>query len=205
MQPCKSGKHCLDCNKTVIDFTIKSIEELQAALNRDGKVCGRFHTSQLTPGTDQRVFSFKRVAAGVMLAIGFSSFNKELKAQSVSSDSMSRRQDTIQTEMAFGMIIETIPVYKYGGEEGMLAFIGKNLKYPSSEILNGLVVASFVVDTTGKVTEPEILKGLTAGADKEVLRVVELLEFQPGMQAGKKVPMRYTLPIRFSDDKKKKK
>lgn len=43
MQPCKNGKHCLDCNKTVIDFTNKSMEELQAALSEEGEVCWRFH------------------------------------------------------------------------------------------------------------------------------------------------------------------
>lgn len=140
-----------------------------------------------------------------MLAIGFSTFSNELKAQSLSCDSVNHQHDADQAEMAFGMIAGTMPVYTYGGEEGMLEFIGKNLKYPSGDTLDGMVVAAFVVDATGKVTGPEIMLSLTAEADEEVLRVVKLLEFQPGMQGGKRVPMRYTLPIRFSDDKKKKK
>jgi len=86
----------------------------------------------------------------------------------------------------------------------MVEFIQKNLQYPFDENVNGIVVTSFVIDTTGSVTEPGIIKSLSNGADKEALRVTSLLEFYPGMRGGKKIPIRYMVSFRFSDDRRKK-
>lgn len=206
MLPCSSGRHCPDCDKTVVDFTNKSVEELHAVLEDEGQVCGRFHKAQLSQISNSKSFHLKRIAAGILFAVGFSAFSKDLHAQAVSCTNNNHKHDKAQSEQAFfGIIVETMPVYKDGGEQGMLNFIQKNLQYPENESLNGLVVTSFVIDTTGSVTEPEILRSLSVGADKEALRVIKLLKFYPGMQAGKKVPVRYTLPIRFSNDKRKKK
>ncbi|MCC9138161.1 energy transducer TonB [Pontibacter silvestris] len=60
-----------------------------------------------------------------------------------------------------------MPVYKQGGEMGMLEFIEKNLKYPSDKNLNGIVVTSFVVSTTNEVTDPVIIKSLSTAAHEE--------------------------------------
>ncbi|GAB3533040.1 hypothetical protein GCM10027443_17730 [Pontibacter brevis] len=181
------------------------MEELHAVLEDEGQVCGRFHHTQLSQIPNTKPFQFKRIAASILFAVGFSTFSRELHAQAVSCTNNNHEHDKAQSEMAFGMVGEIMPIYKHGGEQGMLNFIQKNLQYPVNESLNGLVVISFVIDTTGSVVEPEIIRSLSDGADKEALRVTELLEFYPGMQADKKVPVRYTLPIRFSNDKRKKK
>lgn len=149
-------------------------------------------------------FSLKRVAASILLAIGFSAFSSELQAQTISRSNPTHNHDEAQSEMAFGMVGEIAPVYKHGGEQGMVEFIQKNLQYPFDENVNGIVVTSFVIDTTGSVTEPGIIKSLSNGADKEALRVTSLLEFYPGMRGGKKIPIRYMVSFRFSDDRRKK-
>ncbi len=77
----------------------------------------------------------------------------------------------------------------------MLKFMQSNLRY--KECVEGMVVVQFVIDTTGQVIEPFLLKSLTKETDAEAMRVVQLLEFTPGMQNGKKMPIRYVLPIRF--------
>ncbi len=50
MQPAASGRHCAQCDKTVIDFTGMSAEEigLYLQLNAGQSVCGRFHQRQLS-------------------------------------------------------------------------------------------------------------------------------------------------------------
>lgn len=48
MQTNKQGRFCLSCQKTVIDFTNKSDEEIaETILRHQGKICSRFRQSQL--------------------------------------------------------------------------------------------------------------------------------------------------------------
>ena len=100
------------------------------------------------------------------------------------------------------MLIETMPTFKHGGEKGLAKFLKNNLKYPKDSI-EGKVYVSFTIDTTGKVIDPTIIRSLSTEADKEVLRVVKMLEFTPGTQGGKKKRIQYTLPVSFSNKKNK--
>lgn len=96
--------------------------------------------------------------------------------------------------------VENMPVFP-GGEEALLAFIGRNVRYPSAAKrmgIEGRVYLSFVIDATGAVTSVEILKGIGAGCDEEAIRVVEMLPtFDPGKQRGVPVNVRMQLPINF--------
>jgi hypothetical protein len=48
MSPDETGRFCSSCNKTVVDFTNLSDEEVLAIMQRStAKVCGRFQVSQL--------------------------------------------------------------------------------------------------------------------------------------------------------------
>lgn len=47
MTPKEQGRHCDACNKTVIDFTKKTDEQIIKTLEANGKLCGRFKTQQL--------------------------------------------------------------------------------------------------------------------------------------------------------------
>jgi len=97
-------------------------------------------------------------------------------------------------------IIETMPQFP-GGESELLKFIRLNLRYPLSALQNnirGRVITRFVVNELGKVENPEILRSLDPGLDKEALKVVSALpDFTPGELKGKKVAVWYTLPINF--------
>jgi protein TonB len=91
---------------------------------------------------------------------------------------------------------DVFPVYKFGGDTGMMKFLAENIKYPQH--VEGTVFVSFIVDTLGNVRRPKILKGLSDEADKEVLRVVKMLKFTPAMLNGEKVARDYNLPVKFS-------
>ena len=84
----------------------------------------------------------------------------------------------------------------------MLQYIGKKIKYPAMaqrENIQGLVVVTFVVAQNGDIKDAEVVKGLGYGMDEEAIRVVSSMpRWKPGKQNGKPVPVRYTLPIRFS-------
>lgn len=88
-----------------------------------------------------------------------------------------------------------------GGYDSLIAFIGKNLKYPDEsrkEGKEGKVFVEFVVNTDGSLSDFAIKKGVDAKLDKEALRVVKLLPlWNPGKQHGIAVRQQFVLPISF--------
>ena len=57
---------------------------------------------------------------------------------------------------------------------------------------------TFVVTTEGEIRDIQILKGLGFGADEESIRVISKMpRWNPGMQSGRAVNVRYNLPISF--------
>lgn len=90
-------------------------------------------------------------------------------------------------------------------QKKMLEFIYKNIKYPPIARENGVegtVVIRFVVDKSGKVQEPTILRDIGAQCGSEALRVVEMMnkmgkKWIPGKQRGKPVKVYFNLPVKF--------
>lgn len=98
-------------------------------------------------------------------------------------------------------IREMAPEFK-GGMEGLGHFLNSNLRYPVSaqrDRAQGRVFISFVVCEDGSLCDYEILKGVHPAIDEEALRVTKAMSgrWQPGVQRGKKVRVRYNLPINF--------
>lgn len=97
--------------------------------------------------------------------------------------------------------VEQMPEFP-GGQAAMNKYISENLKYPKDAIdsnITGRVVAKFVVDETGKLTNIEIKRGLSASCNKAV---IDLLNGMPkwiaGKQNGENKKVVMYLPISFS-------
>lgn len=95
--------------------------------------------------------------------------------------------------------VAPIPEFKNGGTIGLIKFIQKNINYPSDSVV-GKIFVEFSTDTNGRTQNIKILKGLSKLADKEVLRVVKLLDFEPALIEGKKVTGHMTIPISFKKE-----
>ena len=97
-------------------------------------------------------------------------------------------------------IVEQMPEFP-GGSEAMNKFLSDNLHYPSQaekDSVSGTVYLRFVVETSGRVSNIKVLRGIGGGCDEEAVRVVKLMpDWIPGRQNGKKVDVQFTLPIRF--------
>jgi TonB family protein len=97
-------------------------------------------------------------------------------------------------------MVEQMPIFTAGD---INQYIAKNVKYPTDAIENqiqGKVYLSFVVDKSGKVRDVIILRGIRGGGslEKEALRVIKSLpNFSPGLQNGKAVNVKMTIPINF--------
>ena len=60
------------------------------------------------------------------------------------------------------------------------------------------IIVQFIIDQEGNVIKPRIKKSVDPILDKEALRIVsQLPRWQPGMQDGKPVMTRFTVPIGF--------
>ncbi|MEX1000729.1 MAG: energy transducer TonB [Crocinitomicaceae bacterium] len=88
-----------------------------------------------------------------------------------------------------------------GGEKAMYEWIGKQMVYPElpREIgIQGIVYVQFVVNKDGSISHVVAKQSPHEDLSKEAKRVVSLMpKWNPGEQAGKKVRVRYTLPIHF--------
>lgn len=197
MTPCLLGLHCSSCNKTVIDFRKSNLLELTNALENHEKVCGIFTNEQIA----QKVKSpsiLKRLAASFLFSIGLGTLNNNLFSQSACLDTSQYNLQLSNQSVWLGEVT-AIPIpatFKNGGDKGLRLFIKENLRCPDN-VTEGKVIVSFTVNTNGKTTKPRIVQGLSELADKEVLRVVKLLEFIPETHNGEKVQTRFELPIYF--------
>ena len=108
-------------------------------------------------------------------------------------------QDTTSTSSTF-QFTDQPPEFP-GGEDLMMEFIGKNIRYPTEAKVNGIsgrVYVSFVVDTSGNVVDVKMLRGIN-GLNEEAMRVVKSMpKWKPGSFGGKIVSAQYTLPIVFN-------
>jgi TonB family protein len=90
-------------------------------------------------------------------------------------------------------------------ETQLLSILSRNMRYPEEarqKNIEGTVVASFIVEPTGRMSNISILKDIGSGCGDEALRVLHALDtaglrWLPAMHQGKPVRMKQALPLRF--------
>jgi periplasmic protein TonB len=89
-----------------------------------------------------------------------------------------------------------------GGMEGLMQYLGKNIKYPALALRNqveGKVFVNFVVGPNGQISDVKVTKGIGAGCDEEAVRVISKMPaWSPGKQNGRAVSVSYTVPVTFT-------
>lgn len=97
--------------------------------------------------------------------------------------------------------VEQMPEFP-GGINALIEYLRNNIKYPIEAQQNqvqGRVIVEMVVDAEGNITNAKVIRGIVPVFDKEAIRVIEAMpKWKPGMQKGKAVPVKYTVPIMFS-------
>lgn len=94
------------------------------------------------------------------------------------------------------------PQFFHADESHFLkTWVYKYVKYPSSAVKNGIqgkVYVSFVIEKDGKVSNVEVVQGLSDDLDDEAVKVVSISpKWTPGEIRGRKVRTRIVLPIEF--------
>lgn len=97
-------------------------------------------------------------------------------------------------------VVEKMPEYP-GGQAALFEYLNGNIKYPADaekKKIEGRVLVTFVVNTDGSITDIEVAKKAYPSLDAEAVRVISgMPKWKPGEQKGKKVRVKYTVPLNF--------
>lgn len=98
------------------------------------------------------------------------------------------------------VVVEKQPEYPQGNA-AMMRFISDNVDYPKEaqdKGIQGRVITNFVVEKDGSLSEVKVVKGIDPLLDTEAIRVIKSMpNWQPGIQKGHPVRVRFTLPVVF--------
>ena len=92
--------------------------------------------------------------------------------------------------------IEVQPEFP-GGAEGFAKYVQRNFRTPEVDSdLKGRVFVEFVVEKDGTLTDVKVVRDLGYGTGAEAMRMLKNApKWRPGEQNGKKIRVRYSLPI----------
>ena len=88
-----------------------------------------------------------------------------------------------------------------GGMAGFYNYVKKNFQVPDSDRdIDVKVLVSFVIEKDGSLTDIQVVRDPGYGLKKEALRMLKDLKikWRPGVQNGKPVRVRYSLPIQVT-------
>ena len=110
------------------------------------------------------------------------------------------KSDTIIVQDEALDVVEVMPEFP-GGNKAMMSYLAENIKYPKEAEnagMQGRVIVQFVVDTDGSIEDAKVVRAVDPLLDKEAIRVINAMpKWKPGMQDGKEVRVKYTVPIAF--------
>ena len=125
---------------------------------------------------------------------------EELKDQKEAEEDLPEVVDMYNEPVDF-RVVEDLPQFP-GGASEFMKWLTKNLKYPASaqkKQVRGRVVAQFIVNTDGSVSDLELTEHLEAACDREVLRVLRMMpNWQAGVMNAKPCRTKVCIPIVFN-------
>ena len=98
-------------------------------------------------------------------------------------------------------VVEDLPQFP-GGAAEFMKWLTKNLKYPHSaqqQKVKGRVVAEFIVNKDGSVSDLQLVEHLNLACDNEVLRVLRMMpKWEPGLMDAKPCRTKVCIPVVFN-------
>lgn len=100
------------------------------------------------------------------------------------------------------LTVEKMPSFQGGSLSEFKVWVTENLKYPQEAVkkkIAGRVLVQFVINEEGEVVDAKALQSPHALLSNEALRVVNSSpRWEPGVQKGEKVAVRFVLPVDFA-------
>lgn len=95
-------------------------------------------------------------------------------------------------------LAETMPQYGKGSEKEFVKYIKVNVKAPNGKKVKGSVVASFVVEKDGGLSDVKVVGGKNAQVDQQVVQAIQsTAPWQPGLEKGQPVRVAVKVPVKF--------
>ena len=92
------------------------------------------------------------------------------------------------------------------GKEGLARFVKNRLEYPKKakrKKTTGTVVASFMIEKDGTISEIKILQSLPYGCDEAVINLIKRMpKWRPAKENGNPIRFLYELPVEFELEEK---
>ncbi|QNH62507.1 energy transducer TonB [Hymenobacter sediminicola] len=219
MTPVAQGHYCASCQRTVVDFTHATQSDLEAvrADSPDGRMCGRFRTEQLARPPRLRP-KLRQFLVALVLVCGLGLTSQEAVGQFFSctkqvitesrtisdasasalgldaAPSIPQRQENLVVGFITPEIMPSFP----GGQDSLVAYLKRELRYPASTTAEGKVFLGFIITKTGHITQVKVLKGINPTLDAEALRVVRKMPRWVHPPRQRPMEVSFTLPITFS-------
>lgn len=97
-------------------------------------------------------------------------------------------------------VVEQMPEFP-GGMSALMKYITTNLQYPAAAKkagTQGRVIVQFVVERDGTITNAKAVRSVESSMDEEAVRIINTMpKWKPGMQRGKTVRVKFTVPVMF--------
>jgi periplasmic protein TonB len=115
----------------------------------------------------------------------------------VNPDVVQILEDTAKTVYTY---VEQMPDFP-GGQDELMKYLQKNIKYPEIAQENGIsgrVFVQFVVSSNGSISNVQVMRGVDPSLDKEAVRVIRNMpSWKPGKQNGTPVKVQMSVPVNF--------
>ena len=181
----------------VIDGKVATIEQLKA-LDQE-EIDNITVLKNAKEPLEEYAKAFNADTSNGILFINTKEYVKNGKKELVSAVVKAKEPADESAEGAFD-VVEQMPEFP-GGSIELMKFLRENIKYPeaaSKAGTQGRVVAQFIVEADGSISNVKVLKNVSDEIDAEAVRVIKAMpKWKPGMQKGQPVRVKYTIPITF--------
>ena len=131
--------------------------------------------------------------------ITISSEDDQTQAQEVIQAPIEMPEEDPEENIVF-VVAEKMPSFP-GGQQALMKYLSENIRYPVIAQENGVqgrVIVQFTVRKDGSIDDVKVVKSADPSLDKEAVRLIKSVPaWDPGMQRGKAVHCKFTVPIVF--------
>lgn len=110
------------------------------------------------------------------------------------------KEEVVKEDTPF-LCAETMPRFQGQDYTAFRKWVQERVRHPKRALkrgISGRVIVSFIIDTTGRLTQIQVLQTPDRSLTEEVVRVLKRSpRWEPGRRNGRKVPIKYTMPVDF--------
>ena len=189
----------------VTAFARPEISETAEEISRMSDALGREQASLLFSRLHDISAAKVNDLTAIVEAKAIKSTEESVQISTVSQDTV--KVNYVPTEVSRKLqgtavfeVVEEMPEFP-GGVDAMMEYLQKELRYPESakeKGIQGRVTVQFIIDKEGNVTNSKVTRSVDKDMDAEAIRLVKAMpKWKPGMQKGKAVAVKYTVPVVF--------